>query len=245
MISIVMITVDRSPKENYLRTTIKNLRRAKVFESSRLCSFHLLIGDKKGLEDIVRLECIGRQVSWADHRLLPCENAGRALRFGSLTGADWILFCEDDIDVCCDFIESVSTWLNQFSSSEYRIYSFGAAYDQVSQCVAMGRSAWAYPIDAFYGTQCFAIRPRDAASLGSYIESNPLIGGIHNPGAYDLMFHDWSRLAYPYYTHFLASAPSFVQHIGRQSICTGKDQTHTFDSWPGRDWSYTSKVVTV
>lgn len=250
-IALVMITIDRSKqgKTNYLATTLENINRsipsvpsiavewAALFLSTPECSHHLGFAN------------------WFDYVNQPetprnaCENAGIALQFGGSIanerGLSWVLFCEDDLDFCGDFIGSVSRWLddhgnvNDPRSSQYRLFAFGAAYPQVADAArkSPAGSAWHYPYRAFYGTQCFAIRPDDAISLGSYIASNPLIRGVRNPNAYDLMFHDWMDANYPDGA-FLASVPSFVQHIGRQSICTGKEITHTFDSWPGREWSY-------
>lgn len=245
-ISVVMITVDRSPKQNYLNQTIENLDRAGVFKSQLLNSFDLF--DSAGQLQHLDYHPLARHrthLHLPGRRYLACENAGRALKIGGESGAEWVLFCEDDIDVCANFLESVANWLDIHGGDErYRLFAFGAAYlDAMKPRMVDGFNSWDYPYTRFYGTQCFSIRAQDAISLGSYIYDNPRIRGVNNPNAYDLMFHDWMRLNYPDCL-FLASVPSFVQHIGMNSICTGKEakDIHTFDTWPGRDWSFTSDI---
>lgn len=247
-IALVMITIDRSEqgKENYLAQTIGNMRRAKVFESDRL-GYSALVFSTASMDHFLAAEDHENTFHKLDVPLvsaprLSCENAGHALQLGGRKalehGLSWVLFCEDDLDFCDDFIESVGRWLDDYGKNQlHRLYAFGCAYPQIMQAMDCGVSYWTYSYKSFYGTQCFAIRPDDAISLGTYIASNPIIRGVDNPNAYDLMFHDWMDANYPT-SAFLASVPSFVQHIGRQSICTGLDNTHTFDSWPGREWSY-------
>jgi len=244
-IAVTMITVDRSLKgkrTNYLGETLRNLGRSKVFDSPRLRTFTLCdsLGDPRlwcGEELVFTASCIEAITKSAAPRLA-CENAGHALICGGLSGAKWVLFLEDDIDVCGDFLGSVGRFLDRYGRREqFRLYAFGAAYDQISDMRLQGYDHWRYPVSAFYGTQAFAARAEDAVSLGQYISSNPMVRGVYNPNAYDLMFHDWAAVHYPG-CEFLASAPSFVQHIGRESVCTGKEETHRFESWPGREWSY-------
>lgn len=247
-IAVVLITMDRIPrgKENYLPATLSNFKRAGVFNSPRLHSFHICDSgspsgwlasqvESAGLSGFISLHLDGNR--------LACENAGYALMTGAKTDATWTLFCEDDLDLCADFLDSVGYWLDDHGSTpqsdKYRVFTFGTPYDQIRWCHERGRTSWEYNVCDFYGTQCFAIRRDDALSLGTYLLFNPRVRGIFNPNAYDLMFHDWMAGAHPDCL-FLASAPSFVQHIGAQSVCTGKETTHTFDSWPGREWSYKS-----
>lgn len=210
-----LITIDRTlfGKENYLTTTIDNLGRSNFFTSKH----------HRGLR-------IFDSIGYAAN-----ENAGRALlNSGELAlerDAQWVLFLEDDLDFCADFLDGVSLYLSRFATEEYRIISLACPYNQVTH----SKNFWLYPIDAFFGTQCFAIRPHDAISLGSFLFSNPT---SHKPTEYDLMVYDWMRVEYPHLRHHLASAPSFVQHIGRESICTDLAITHQSPSWPGREWSY-------
>lgn len=246
-IAAVMITVDRTSrgKTDYLPTTIENWAQSHKFGARLLHSFTVCdSGSPAGWSGFAFLKKYDITISYAPvGGRLACQNAGHALIVGGLSGAPWVLFMEDDLDFCRDFLGSVGRFLDKYGHDErYRLFAFGAAYDQINQAVRNGDDCWPYPIDAFYGTQCFAIRAADAVSLGNYISSNPPIRTVNNPDAYDLMFHTWAKNLYPG-NCFLASAPSFVQHIGRQSICTGKDETHRFESWPGREWTYQPKQI--
>lgn len=212
-IAVVMITVDRSPRENYLARALDNLKRGGVFVSGLLNYFHVINSTPSREHFPLPLwgfEC-GMSFWFTDRDLLACENAGRALKIGAESGAPWVLFCEDDIDTCSRFLESVSTWLDQFANDRYGIYPFASPYDvNNSNSQQTAECAW----DSFYGTQCFAIRPHHANLLGNYLLSNPLVKGKVQPTFYDLMIADWLHTNN---LLILCSNPSFVEHIGRES----------------------------
>jgi len=260
-ISITLITTDRFPRKNYLSETINNLVRGGVFESERLNLVHLLPSSERDTHwKIVYSWIVDERRPINIHvphtSLLPCENAGRALQIGSQDKSKWVLFLEDDIDVCADFLDSVGKWLDRFGDNpDYRIFQFGCPY--TPQVYLSHPPIWEYhSYYDFYGTQCFAIRSEDAESLGKYIFSNaefvrpnpsynPLIPDEdaspflyrRNPAQYDLMFCQWAEINYPN-CRFVASVPSFVQHIGEESSLTDSVSCHKFPSWPGRDWRY-------
>lgn len=142
-IAVVMITVDRSPKRNYLRETIDNLERGGVFTSERLRSFTLVLG-----QPITEVSESYRYIDTrsafpmisAHQRLLPCENAGGALILGSKLASShpngWVLFLEDDIDCCADFLGSVGRWLDRYGDNpswRSALYQFGCSYPQICQ----------------------------------------------------------------------------------------------------------------
>lgn len=230
-IAVVMITVDRSPKQNYLYDTILNIKRAGLFRSQYLRSFDLVESDSRGGQ-VLSQRLAPFRLRRAERTYLACENAGRALKIGAESGAQWVLFCEDDIDVCANFLESVAAWLDQFANDRYGIYPFATPYDiNNSNSQQSAEIAW----DSFYGTQCFAIRSHHANLLGNYLLSNPLVKGEVQPTFYDLMIADWLRANN---LLILCSNPSFVEHIGCESVCTNHAITHRSPSWPGRDWSY-------
>lgn len=243
-IAVVMPTFDRSPG-NYFLDTLVNLTRGEVFKSPRLKTFIISDGsdstDSRAAQTTHFLQLLKTTVAVAGVRLSPCGNAGRALSLGALTGAPWVLYIEDDIDVCADFLGSVGTWLDDHADLAHRLYAFGAAYTpQIEEQIARGSSAWEYPVHAFYGTQAIAMRAEDARSLGEYWQGNPQVRGVVAPGQYDLMAQDWLRARYVD-GRILASAPSFVVHLGRQSSIRPEDASPpVFDSWRGREWRYVS-----
>ena len=247
-IAVVMPTCDRtlvSGGESYLRATIENICRGGLWQSRRRATFLLVEGSGSAEARTLVFSALGTlsaQYTGSATRLLPCENAGRALSLGSLTGAPWVLYLEDDIDVCADFLDSVGDWLDDHAGPAHRVYSFGTAYTpQIEAEIARGSSAWEYPVHAFYGTQAIALRAEDARSLGEYWQSNPMVRGVSAPGQYDLMLQDWLRNRYAD-GRILASCPSMCQHIGVRSAIRPEDPSPpVFDSWRGRDWRYTSR----
>lgn len=232
-IAAVMVTVDRTPKPNYLAETLENLKRGGCRDSK-----HLL-----------RIDLVSPDLEWAS-RALPGQNCmGRnpanlnvasALRFGADTGAPWTLFLEDDIDVCANFFDSAGAWLDDHARDDRRAYFFGANFGEVGDLAAKGIHAWDYPIDLAYGTQAFAVRSEDAASLADYLEEHCY--DLTPEGTrYDHLMRGWAKERWPEIDHFLASCPSFVQHTGRSSVIDPREVVHVFPSWPGREWSYVDR----
>lgn len=248
--AVVMRTVDRTQgfqdhikpgeRRNYLYETLKNLDRGGVFRSEHLDSFHLVDSGSRNPEYLALVE--RTYPSIFVHRTVtprtPNENAGAALQIAGNAGTPWILFCEDDIDVISNFLESVVAWLNKNAHRSYRLYTFGSNN-------SVGQGEWnRVTIEAFYGTTCYAMRREDALSMAEFISYRPLYDGGRFYGkdgvavAHDLHYHVWSRQTYPELDYFLASVPSFVQHIGLESGISNRKHHIEYPSWPGRKWTY-------
>jgi len=295
-IAITIITVDRTPRQNYLPTTIRNFIRGGVFTSPRFHSLHIAdSGGHKGWPDrelagLITLvdppyprrwiragapvtggQDVGQGLPRGAGRSRPlaplaaltdpvgpgpvayvyrtpvprvaCVNGSAALDAGTATDAAWILFCEDDLDVCGDFLDSVGRWLDLYGAPAYHVFPFGAAYPQVKDAAQRLQFIWEYPVGAFYGTQCVALRRAEAQSLADHWRTNPIVCDVHSPSAFDLMLAEWHQQKFPEQPYLLASAPSFVQHIGRESVATDIAQTHQFLSWPGPFWTFDPEVV--
>ena len=233
-IAIVMVSVDRSPKRNYLGDTLMNLERGGVFRSGRKHSFHISNSRCDSfVDDCVTALGLPIAVHKPEDQLNVNQNVVNALRIGALSGATWVLFLEDDIDVCARFLDSVGAWLDEHRIPEGLVYAFGAAYDVLRTMGKRGATVWNYPVDGFYGTQAIALHASDAADLAKWLEEHEQEYSI---GAYDIRMHDWATSRGV--THFLASVPSFVQHTGQESIIAPRAEVHTFTSWPGQEWSY-------
>jgi hypothetical protein len=236
-ISICMITVNRAPRKNYLFDTLDSLIRGGVFTSERFAAMHV---------------CDSKRDMWAQSTLAtlpvdvhyppdgecrtPTENAGLALGAAAADQMPWVLFLEDDIDVCDHFLDSVGAWLDDHARESRRIYPFGAAYAGVVFAQEAGKSCWDYPIEGFYGTQAFAVRGIDAMDLAVFLLESQEHSG------YDLLMHKWARNRWPHIKHFLTSVPSFVEHTGRESVINPRRHTHTFPAWAGHEYSYRAKV---
>jgi hypothetical protein len=241
----VMVTVDRSPAENYLAATLDNLARSGlrssphvarlvVFDSGPGFSFARRTRDAGGYHEV----CVVGPGPNA--RITANENVAKALRVGASWGPPWVVFIEDDIDVCADFFGSTAAWLADHERPDVYAYPLAAAYDQVERKYNDGCTAWRYPLASFYGTQAVAFRREDARAVADYIDGHRY--ELAQDGtAYDLLMSRWALARGA--THFLTPAPSFVEHIGRGSVIRPRPETHRFASWPGRDWSYAGSTA--
>lgn len=238
-ISAVMVTVDREPGVNYLGPTLENLKRSDLLTSTRLEELFILdSGPNWGgafLADALAEALSGletHRVHSGSHLEKVCANINVSEALKQAAGAErpWVLFLEDDIDVCANFFDSVGAWLDKYAQEQYRVYPFGSSHSGPQDFVRVH-------CKQFYGTQCFAIRSSDAISLADYIEAN-CFTLTDNGTCYDLLMAKWVQKVYPPWQTFLAASPSFVQHVGKSSVIQPRKSVHQFASWPGREWSF-------
>lgn len=238
--SIAMMTIDRAPKRNFLAETVANLARAGVFTSPHLGSFSVVDSGSEDLQFIYdAFNDVDRGVYIATGQRLPTANAAFALRMAvrfAEPGA-WVLFLEDDIDVCAEFLEGTAMWLDEHSANQ-RVFPLGANYDFIDTAYRNGHTSWDYPIEAYYGTLAVAMRQDDAMTIARHL-AGLAVGGQH-PHSYDLHMADWARVHGV--THFLTPVPSFIQHIGSESVIRPGSEFHTYSSWRGREWTYQPKL---
>lgn len=228
----VMIAVDRSPGDNYLGRTLDNLERSIGCE---LDSLH--VSDSFSSSYVSSLALRRKGCTYIEHEpgVVANLNIAEALEYGANTGAEFVLFLEDDIDFIGDFYNSVSRWLDDHVSSLPIIYPLGANYGEVRQGYNRGETYWNYPVPKFYGTQAFLVRSRDVASCCEYIRSHCY--DLHEDGTgYDHLIRDW--MLGNGITTIPTPCPSFVQHIGTSSIIKRRGSIHTFPSYPGHDYIY-------
>lgn len=244
-LAAVLITVDRSPEPNYLAETLRNLGRAGTAASERLEKFVVVDNDPGAdfaLMTVDRLNPTERpprvHLDSMPEDMDRCANLNVSWSLGvGAQYAPWVLFLEDDIDVCADFFDGVGAWLDDYARGDRRVYPLGANYGWVQEAQRNGQFAVDYPVGDFYGTQAFAIRSDDAVDLSRYLIAH-CYDRTDDGTAYDLLIADWHAQRYPEIGHFLTPAPSFIQHIGWSSVIRPRPETHVFPSWPGRDWSY-------
>ena len=236
--AVAMITLDRSPKSNYLGTTLSNLERAGVFASPLLESFTLVDSGSTSKAFIHEtIVSMSYRLHVKSAKRWPTENAACALRLASGAGAPWVLFLEDDIDVCDRFLESTSDWLADFAYG-YRIFPLGANYASLQARRDAGHHTWTYPLDLFYGTLAVAMKAETAASLAAYLDAH------FTDSKYDLLMADWARKQGV--EDFLTPVPSFVQHIGVESLIRPGSAPIIYPCFAGRTWSYeraTAKIA--
>lgn len=242
-ISVAIKTMNRKPTGgiNYLGDTLQNLVRGGIFKSDILSSLAIVDSGSQDIKEFWGEETAKADlpdyvyIDYDDDKIRTLhQNAARAIRIASQDlDATWCLVLEDDIDVCSNFLESVLSWLESHASPSHRMYAFGANYSQIKSAVEQGDSYWLYPVSAFYGAQSLAWHREDAIHLADWLGDDPSFNGVKNHG-HDLLLQKWAQSLD--ITYFKASAPSFVQHIGRQSGIGNR--FFSFDSFPGREWSY-------
>lgn len=257
---IVMRTMFREGRENYLTQTMENLKRScgdyivfgsgddsrKQCEMLQKVSMLIFDGGSRGSKS----EAFKQEVRDAVDDTVAMVKGGRVgmspnmNAAAALSGAvkmniqsghiyDYVLFLEDDIDFCDDFLGSVDRWIDEhFANRDDRhLVSFCAAYPQAKK----DKPCWDYLISKFYGTQCYLLRMRDVESCADFMVANPLHNGKGQ--GHDMLLKKWAKERWPKVKHFLSTAPSFIQHIGKDSsLHLGR--FHEYESWKGRDWSY-------
>jgi hypothetical protein len=266
-IAWVLRTVDRRPRgaTNYLTDTLRRLRAVSpdapgvttlylvdsgspdpgwLVEAIRAVEPSTTFDDAGHVDDTDARALAADDPQLAHLSILPVyhyraltnnENAIEALTVGLAANRPWIVHLEDDVDVIDGFFDGVAAWLTDHAlpATPYLLYTFHTPYAAVRHTVALGQTSWRYPIPRFYGNQCWAIRRDAAERLLAYLR-------VHVPTwssgqGFDLLIKKWATAEGE--THFLASAPSFVQHVGvESSLHLGR--FHQNSSFPGRQWRY-------
>ena len=168
-------------------------------------------------------------------RRTPNGNVAEAIHVASQCEAKWVLFLEDDIEVCGEFLDSVGLWLDRNERNNRHVYVFGSVWSN-------GQEEYTEVLTSnFFGTQAFAIRIEHGNSLAEFLVDNEF-SQSDKGDAYDLILTKWAVTTWPHISHFGVSNPSFVQHIGMNSVINPRNDIHTFPSWPGKNWSYVSRV---
>lgn len=171
--------------------------------------------------------------------ITPNANGCRALRLAAADAPDWILFLEDDVDPINDLIGSVERWLERFARPTVRAYPLACFY---AGSVALYREAGAwesYPIEQFYGSQGFAIRPADALEFAGWLESKA--DEPRGDVSFDIWLGKWHREREPNQPHLITPAPCFLDHTGEFSAIGPPgswERVGRVAGFAGRDWSF-------
>lgn len=239
---IVVGTINRSPQENYLPQMLRNMARSGLWESSIPFQLDIIDSGSIGLDEYKRVAMaeipavhpqkvmfhpltedlssrLSPQYALKDKRdgHLRRSRNGNALecfRIGIESRTPWILFLEDDIDVCRDFLGSVDRWLSQHARRDRHMYSFATPYKMVCDAWKAGQTSWNFPVKGFYGNQALAFTRADASSAFDYIYTR--LKEWDTGQGFDLLLKDWATMVWRA-EHFLSSVPSFAQHIGKES----------------------------
>jgi glycosyltransferase involved in cell wall biosynthesis len=266
--SIVIGTLNRSPQKNYLGDTLTSLRKSGLWESPIPFRLDIVDSGSKDEDNYFKEQVYSNVPSPLSshqltvHRLDQAElkkprpqwvsekegwfrrsrnaNAVACLKVGIASGAPWVLFIEDDVEVCKDFLGSVDRWLHDHARRDRHLYSFCTPYKDVAKATMAGQQTWDFPIQAFYGNQALAFMRADAMLAASWIESRMQTWDTGQ--GFDLLLKEWAKARWPGVHHFLSSAPSLVQHVGQESsIHLGR--FHQASGFCGTEWSYRSAVA--
>lgn len=209
--NIAVKTSDRSPRKNFLEETLRNFERAGGLSSKHLASLTIVDSSERTLH----------------------ENAQTCIEFAGLDGASHAMVLEDDLDFCDGFLESAAGWIEDHPG--HLMYVLGANYEQIEGRAARGERYWSYPVGAFYGAQALVWPQAVAAELAAWLGPHPAYNGCTDHG-HDLLLQQWGKKEG--LTHFLASAPCMVQHIGNES---GIGNRFFQFPWGGRSWRYAKR----
>jgi glycosyltransferase involved in cell wall biosynthesis len=234
-IAAVLLTFDRSPGRNYLAETLGNLKPS-LDLATRLEGPASIVenGDSCAFASATKMQIFGPGgIFFCSIKGPPNEAVAGALDLTS--DSKWILFLEDDIDVCGNFVDSAGAWLDDYADPDIPVYALGVNSPAVMQHARKGIHAWRYPTADFYGTQAVAIRAEAAPEIAAYLREHCYRYGERG-AQYDHLIRDW--LLEQGVDELITPCPSFVQHIGRTSSIDPRAVIHIFPSFPGKAWSY-------
>lgn len=219
--SIVIMSVNRAPKKNYIEPMINSLEKTGAFKRSDIS---ITISDS-GSEDLSYIDFVEDRnlpvkVLYSEKRLCLNENFSKAMIFGASETSEYVVFMEDDILVAPTLITEMDKFLKRYPKET--IWSFHAMYAEVRKRAISGHDHWDMPKDKFYGTLCTVLRKDDARKLADYIYNVWYKKNGRKIGA-DIRIKIWLDKFYPGVDHIKCSAPSFVQHMGIESAVMRKD----------------------
>lgn len=140
--------------------------------------------------------------------------------------ADYILYIEDDILFCKNWIENLDHWTRSYIRPADWCFSFYCPYEHLSP---FGLNIFNWRLDSFYGTQCFGVPFDKLASLTDFFEKKNKEG--YERGN-DMFLSEWIRIS-SRKESIKTSYPSIVQHMAIGS--TLDSYAHKSPSFLGED----------
>ncbi len=209
----VMTTLDRG-RVNYLERTVRGLDSAGFFDfpGMRLDVFDSGSSDTGFTAFVDEVE-YPVSMHLSSRRISLVENVIRALRAGGRSGADIVIFMEDDIDVVPGLAESIDRFIAGHDDGTV-VWSFHAAFGGVAGAVRSGQDSFELACPAFYGTLCLAMRAGHARLFANWLQVRHDRAGLR--GAADLELNHWLMHEMGMGS-VCCSAPSLVQHAGFHS----------------------------
>jgi len=212
--SIVMMAVNRSPKQNCVMDTVNSLIASGALDYPGTT---MTISDS-GSQDTSYLNFISSRglpikILYSDRRICLNENFSKAMAHGASETSDYVVFVEDDIIAAPGLMQKIDAFVRKYP--DQIIWSFHAMYAEVKSRAIAGYDYWDMSREKFYGTLCIVIRKKHAKELSEFIyrtykKDRCEIGA-------DIRIHEWIKQSYPQYRYIRCSAPSLVQHTGSES----------------------------
>lgn len=252
---IGVTSLDRSPKENYLKKTLENFDDSGIFKSRIPHEVHIFDSGSRDIDYIPT--CYPLEIHFplqneidkirdiyndpTRNQITLRQNMVCMATYCSNTDADFVIMMEDDVETCGNFLESVDSWVEKnFKPNKDKlmpVVSFFTPRKQIVEKFKSGESIWRYQASKYYGRQCTMVRKKDCSSIANWF-INYFKG---KSGGHDLVLQGWMINKFSRRTHLYASSPCFVQHIGRFSsfVDRKKDRLKPISySYQGKKWSY-------
>lgn len=233
---VTIRTADRSPKKNYLGRTVRAL-----LEQGYEPHIYPTDADMRWLNvELEGFPQLSVHPPW--YRSTPNENGIRQVSLLDTVVADWLLMLEDDIEVCADFIGSVSRWLTDHADPAIHVYRLHALPQ--TPLKRIGPAAALAPLREMRGSQAVALRAEDARLFAAWATAHPKDWRPKSAPfqqwpdrGFDKLIGYWALQQWPDQPDGLVSLPMLVNHLGRESML----HTHGLRNdahFAGASWRY-------
>jgi hypothetical protein len=210
-ISVVMLTIDRSPKGNHLPQTIQSLKDSGLFEHPNF-NFTLTHSGEQESNISEALVVHPELNIIKSEQLIPYNKAvAQAIETGLESNPGTVIFMEDDTKVCENFPQFATDAINAVGKSNPLI-DFTTYYKEITDAYFEGKQFINMQAKSFYGIQCLAMRKSAAVSLSKYIKKHHSI----KAGFCDTWIESW-QLEEKLKPIITCAVPSGVQHTGNNS----------------------------
>jgi len=233
---IGITTVNRYPKRNYLKTTLKSLYLSGVFDRSDV---RVVVSDSGSQNGLLHVCDYTKEyymfwdmleILYSKEKISANANRAKLLKHCVHTGAEFVIYMQDDVVVRPDFLTHVNSFITKYP--EAIMWAFYASYVEVLHCAERGEDKWIYPHEKYYGSVCHALRAQHAWGYACELKRadrrEESCGG-------DILLARWLKKCFPT-RKIYASCPCYVQHIGEDSILSeshGFRKNQSFDKYFG------------
>jgi len=228
---------------------MESLIKSGLFESKISFELHLFDGKSSSLDYLNQYKLLRNTfIHKTKKNITRNENWLRSVHHCKNKNCKFIIQIEDDILFCKNWLESINSYVTKHEKlvNKNPMVTFYAAYQEIKRRTNKKVEYWEESFQQFYGTQCILFKKDIALKAVKHITD-----GIKNINNYtfkyrkkdviplgmkgaciDLWLQEWGIHEYKG-KFFLASCPSFVQHIGRsenkhlhQSHFLGEDHAY-------------------